>query len=108
MCISVTVSIMPSVLNEKPLLYLSSVVVSRPVCVHIMPAFPIPISRSRMLSKCSWSRCLSSELNAGLFIRLVSSAFTRSLTLFWVAASSAATGSVVVRRFRRCRCWSWW
>ena len=38
------------------------------------PSFPIVTSTSRMLSKCSFSRCLSSALSAELFIRLFSSA----------------------------------
>ena len=64
--------------------------------MHIIPAFPIVTSMSRMLWKCSSSRALSSALSAEFAMRLFSSPRTRSFTLFRVAASSAATGSVVV------------
>ena len=63
--------------------------------MQLAPIVPIVTSTSRMQSKCCLSRSLSALLSAELLIRLFSSARTRSLTLLRVAASSAATGSVV-------------
>ena len=91
-----TSSIIPLVLNAIPVFSASIDDCDSPSFVQVAPIAPIAASTSRMLSKCCLSRCLSALLSAVLPIRLFSSARTRSLTLFLVVVSSAATGSVIV------------
>ena len=67
----------------------------RPSCTSC-PCSHRDLERRGCCRSAACSRSLSSLLSAELFIRLFSSARTRSLTLLRVAASSVATGSVVV------------